>query len=255
MKSPDSGSAAEKLWWFRDARDPLPPPPSRRLRWPPRHLTLDAIACLSLSTLCFSQARSEMLFRPSWDFYNLTPLRAPALAAFVLNVVALAAVGLLAVQWTGRVRRPVWRRLIAVAAAAILLVSLNYARITHETVSRWTDFIGRPGLMALVVLALAASWSRPQPALRAMRRLTMVISPLALATIALALWMFLETAVGPAWLWVDPAPRDRIAPSLRRVVWLVFEELDQRITFEARPTGLELPELDRLRRESLYAHA
>jgi arylsulfatase A-like enzyme len=33
----------------------------------------------------------------------------------------------------------------------------------------------------------------------------------------------------------------------------VFEELDQRITFEARPTGLELAELDRLRRESLYA--
>src|SRR5262249_3175579 len=37
--------------------------------------------------------------------------------------------------------------------------------------------------------------------------------------------------------------------------WLVFEELDQRITFEARPAGLGLPELDRLRRESLYANA
>jgi hypothetical protein len=35
----------------------------------------------------------------------------------------------------------------------------------------------------------------------------------------------------------------------------VFEELDQRIAFEARPAGLELPELDRLRRESLYADA
>jgi hypothetical protein len=38
-------------------------------------------------------------------------------------------------------------------------------------------------------------------------------------------------------------------------VWLVFEELDQSLTFETRPTGLELPEFDRLRRESLYADA
>src|SRR5262249_12429406 len=32
-------------------------------------------------------------------------------------------------------------------------------------------------------------------------------------------------------------------------------ELDQRITFEVRPAGLELPELDRLKRESLSADA
>ena len=93
--SPDSGSAAERLWWFRDAREPLPPPRRRRLRWPHPQQTLDALACLSLSTLCFSQARSELLFRPGWDFYNLTPLGAPALAALMLNIVGLAALGYL----------------------------------------------------------------------------------------------------------------------------------------------------------------
>src|SRR5262245_39466429 len=251
--SRDSGSAAERLWWFRDAREPLPPPPAPWLRWPRREHTLDAVACLSLSTLCFSQARSEMLFRPSWDFYSQMPLRAPAIAAFVLNVVGLAAVGVVGVRCIRRVRRPMWRRLTAGAAAATLLISLNFARITHETISRWTDFVGRPGMLTLVILAIAASLSRPQSALRAMRGLAMVVSPLAVLTMALALWMFIELAAGPEWRWVDPAPLNRTAPSLRRVVWLVFEELDQRITFEARPTGLELPELDRLRRESLYA--
>jgi hypothetical protein len=67
--------------------------------------------------------------------------------------------------------------------------------------------------------------------------------------------MFLEVAAGPVWRRVDPVPLGRTPPSLRRVVWLVLEELDQRITFEARPAGLELPELDRLRRGSLYADA
>src|SRR5436309_4658224 len=104
--SPASGSAAERLWWFRDAREPLPTTSSRRLRWPRREHTLDVLACLSLSTLCFSQARSEMLFRPGWDFYNRVPLRAPALGALVLNIIALTAIGFLSVQGIRRVRRP-----------------------------------------------------------------------------------------------------------------------------------------------------
>jgi hypothetical protein len=253
--SPDSGSAAERLWWFRDAREPLPPVPSRRLPWLRRQHTLDAIACLSLSTLCFSQARRELLFQPGWGFYTWTPLLASALAAFALNVAALAVCGFLGVQWIRRVRRPGWRRLAAGAAAVALLASLNFARITHATLSGWTDVLGRPAMLALVVVILAASLSWPQPALRVLRGVALVASPLGIITIALALWMFLELAAGPTWRWVDPAPLNRPAPSLRRVVWLVFEELDQRITFEARPPGLELPELERLRRESLYADA
>jgi hypothetical protein len=39
------------------------------------------------------------------------------------------------------------------------------------------------------------------------------------------------------------------------VVWIVFDEWDQRLTFEQRPENLTLPELDRLRREVLYASA
>ena len=248
-------SPAEQLWWYRDAREPLPNLPSRRLRWPSRQHTVDAIACLSLSTLCFSQARSEILFRPGWDFFSLTPLRAPVLAAFMLNIVGLAAFGFLSVQGIRRIRRPAWHRLAAGAAAGALLASLNFARITHETVGRWTNIVGRPGLLALVALMLAAALSRPQLALRLMRGLAMIAAPLAVLTIGFALWMFLELAAGPEWRWVEPAPLKRTAPSLRRVVWLVFEELDQRITFETRPVGLELPELDRLRRESLYADA
>src|SRR5512138_1955363 len=223
MMSPDSGSAAERLWWFRDAREPLPPPRPRRLRWPHRQQTLDAIACLSLSTLCFSQARSEILFRPGWDFYNLTPLRAASLAAFVLNIVGLAAVGFAAAQWIRRLQRPAWLRLAACAAAIALLASLNFARITHETISRLTDCIGLRGLLVLAGLLLAAALSWPRPALRVIRGVALATSPLAIVTIALVPWMFLELGAGPTWRWIDPAPLKRTPPSLRRVVWLVFE--------------------------------
>ena len=41
-----------------------------------------------------------------------------------------------------------------------------------------------------------------------------------------------------------------------RVIWLLFDEFDQRLAFDQRQTGVELPELDRLRSESFEsAHA
>ncbi len=252
---PGDGSVADRLWWYRDVRQPAPPVSPDRRRSIRRERLVDALACLSLSTLCFSQARTETLFIGDWDFYNWGPLKTPTLVALILNIVALAAVGFLGVLTIRRLRRPAWRRLAAVAAAATLLLSLNYARLTHETVGRWTDAVGGPGLLAVVVLLLAASLGWPRLALRTIRRLALVASPLAVVTLAHALWMFLEVAAGPVWWRVDPEPLKGTAPSLRRVVWLVFGELDQRITFEARPPGLELPELDRLRRESLYADA
>ncbi|HUF25420.1 MAG TPA: sulfatase-like hydrolase/transferase [Gemmatimonadaceae bacterium] len=215
----------------------------------------DALACLALSALCFSRASSETLFRADWDFYNRLLLGAPTLGALILNIVTLAAGGFLGAQAIRRRRRPVSRRLAAVAAAATLLIALNFTRIAYETAGRWTDAIGRPGLLALVVLILAASLGWPRPTLQSIRGVALVASPLAVVTLAHALWMFLELTGGPGWRRVDPAPLKGTAPSLRRVVWLVFEELDQGITFETRPTGLELPELDRLRGESLYADA
>jgi arylsulfatase A-like enzyme len=45
-------------------------------------------------------------------------------------------------------------------------------------------------------------------------------------------------------------PRKRAAT---RVLWIIFDEMDQHVSFAARPAGVNLPELDRLRSESVYA--
>lgn len=41
--------------------------------------------------------------------------------------------------------------------------------------------------------------------------------------------------------------------SIRRIVWILFDEMDQSLTFSARPAHLHLPEFDRLRNESIHA--
>jgi hypothetical protein len=252
MENP--GASGAPLGWYRTAQAPLPVPRARR-RWLQRERALDALAGLALSALCFSQASVELLFRTDRDFYNQLLLGAPTLVAFVLNLVAVAALGLGAMQAIRRVRWPLVRRLAAVAAVATLLFALNAARLTYDTLGPVGDTLGRRGLLAVAVLALAASLGWPRPALRAVRGIALLASPLGVLTLVHALWMFLELAGGPVWRRVEPAPLNVQPPSLRRVVWLLFDELDQGLTFEARPPGLELPELDRLRRESLFADA
>ena len=44
-------------------------------------------------------------------------------------------------------------------------------------------------------------------------------------------------------------------PGAVRVVWVIFDELSQAIAFQNRPKGLELPNFDRLRKQSFYATA
>jgi hypothetical protein len=54
----------------------------------------------------------------------------------------------------------------------------------------------------------------------------------------------------------QPKPPAAVLPvraDARRVIWIIFDEMDQRIAFNERPVSLELPELDRLRAESLEA--
>lgn len=49
------------------------------------------------------------------------------------------------------------------------------------------------------------------------------------------------------------APRLPATSSNIRVVWLVFDELGQKLAFRHRPTDLDLPNFDRLKSESFYA--
>jgi hypothetical protein len=46
-------------------------------------------------------------------------------------------------------------------------------------------------------------------------------------------------------------PDDR--SSKGRLIWIIFDEMDQQLAFEARPSRISMPQFDRLRGESFYA--
>ena len=243
------------LSWYATRPLDLPTPAADR-RASRRQRLLDALACLALASLCFSLAIGEALYRTDFEFYSRRPLNAPTLQALVVNVFALAAAGFVVARLARRARRPRWRRLAAVAATATVVVALSSVRTAYPSLGGWTERIPVPVLLAMVVLALVLAAVSPRHASRSIRRVGVVVSVWAVLAVLSTLWMFLEIARVPSWRRAVPPPSlNATAPSLRRVVWIVFDDLDQRVTFEARFAGLALPELDRLRAESLYADA
>jgi hypothetical protein len=50
-----------------------------------------------------------------------------------------------------------------------------------------------------------------------------------------------------------PAPPLPVAPNSPRMLWVIADEWDYRLTFVDRPSSLALPEIDRLRKDTLFA--
>ncbi len=50
-----------------------------------------------------------------------------------------------------------------------------------------------------------------------------------------------------------PAPLLRPPASAVRVVWVIFDEMSQSLAFDHRPSGVQLPNFDRLKNETFYA--
>lgn len=106
-----------------------------------------------------------------------------------------------------------------------------------------------PLTIALILLALgllmAVMWHRIVS--HAALMISLVLFPFVPMTLFQAGWLISEFKEKPRAALVAPT---RAAP---RIIWIIFDELDYKISFDQRPAGLELSELDRLRGESIFA--
>jgi hypothetical protein len=226
---------------------------------------------LSWANLCYLRIWSELLTYTEADLFTMAsePDRSHYLAALA-GMTALG-IGAWVVVTLAR-RAPggwAWRavRWVAVVAMAIPLNALRivvsdqfpwlYAYLRQPLVGQ----VGVSGVAAVAALlaggALVVAWRFQKAVVRLPSRVALVFVPLVPVTAGHALWH--AFASSPQ---AEPAARQqRPAASAAafqyrpgpRVVWVLFDEWDYRLTFEARPAGLELPELDRWRRTSLFA--
>ncbi len=222
----------------------------------------DALFCLSLGSLCFIRRWFDLnvLRLQALDFYRSAPRDSGLMVAALICSSILGLAFWLVAQLVRRVDNP---RLSAIARCANLL-AIIYA---IESMRRyWISEIGVMSftcnsiLMGIeIILAVGAGMAlmgNPR-ILRVARTVVLVVGFLIPAVVVSVAW-------GPQTAPSEFLPKAELPPlpnrpaagknPATRVVWLLFDEFDQHLAFDERPAGLELPELDRLRSESLIAN-
>lgn len=221
----------------------------------------DAVAALSLANLCLLEPWA-LLF--AVDPYYLG--RAATAVDYLGPVVAelfLASAFYGVARLVRRAGRPALTRaaklcvFIAIAAPAYALARVQFEQVgfEHLMASPRIEILAAAALV-VVVAALALTFRRI--AWRATYMLLLFASPFVLLTFGRAIMGAASSGWSPsASPSRSPEPSASPSPSASgdrpRVLWIVLDELDQRITFEARPASLVLPELDRLAAESFRA--
>lgn len=74
----------------------------------------------------------------------------------------------------------------------------------------------------------------------------LILSPLILINFSQALWMMGN-------LNSTPGPQPVESASKNRLLWIVFDEMDQNLCFDNRPDSVKLVEIDKLRDQAIYA--
>jgi hypothetical protein len=217
------------------------------------------VLALSIAHLSLIQSWHALLFERSFGYFNRIPVNRASLGALLLNIVILTALLWLLAKFVQRVnRRGLW--VVAnLVICALALVPLNFAR-THywKLTGAGFDSLAREPLVIAGGLAvlLAALWLHRYAA-RLVMTIYLVLSPLVLFTAGKTAWWLIQPPSAPQGERTSrrgfPAkadPRDRqvgrgvLAEPL--VLWILLDELDQRITFETPRADVPLPELTRL---------
>ena len=215
----------------------------------------DAVLCLSFANLCFLSIWAAFQDR-TMLYYRSIPPGYAEVAAVTADVVLMGALLYLGVLGVERSRNR-WvqgaARIAFLGAMLVPLRNIRWAAFEEVSTRGLRTFLGRGGIVLSVILILVAVviWNRRLVKVAAV--FLLILAPLLPINVFRSLEMAYSLKQG-AYRELPPPPDARDRPvAAKRVVVLLFDELDYRAAFSSRPTGLRLPELDRLREESVFA--
>jgi hypothetical protein len=221
----------------------------------------DLLAAFSFANLCYLRVWSEVLTYKHSDTYLMTtPPRPVEYIALMINVTVLALVlwgaGLLA-------QRVLTGRNIRFAEMAVVLglaIPLNAMRsvLANQFPYLRSPLIELLGVRGVVILGgclalagLIATVLLHRAVARGAIAVLAALSPFCVVTFGQAVWKAKQYDAS-SYTNKPPAPMLASKPKMPRVIWFIADEWDYRLTFVDRDPGLQLPELDRLRRDSMF---
>jgi len=221
----------------------------------------DLAVAFSLTNLAFLRVWSEILTYRRADTYLMKIPPPPAVYyAAMADVLAGAAILWLAVTLCRRYAPPSWFHWVRVLFLVSLVLPLNALRAILSVQYTYLrsplfEVVGTRGVAAIaLILAAVAVWL-VAPRVRVVSHVAAGVVaffvPLVPLTFAQAFWK--------AWHSDASAFQFKLAPPilnarpLPRVLWVICDEWDYSLTFADRDPTLALPQIDRLRQETLFA--
>ena len=232
-----------------------------------RRSIFDLLLCLSLFNLLLLRVWAQLLpvvVHPANLYYMEEAPRRSHYVLVLATLFGVAAISTALAAWARSAPQRWPLTLARCAWLALALAALN-AVAAQLPPGSLDSLLGAAGSAARVFVGLAAAtalaailWWRSSAIFAATEIFAIVASPFLLMTVAQAVFSFAtydpDRFAGGV-LSSDP-PVARLpprAPDAPRVVLIVFDELDQRAAFDARPQRVALTQLDRLQSESFVA--
>jgi hypothetical protein len=240
--------------------------PALREKAAVRQAWLDAAAAVSLANLVCYRSWGWLLAAHGANAYWMKADPKPV--AFIALMGDVLLLGLLFFSLMRVARRLEWQPpsrarfalramlgVVAYAAVTALVLSVYTMWFEDTSKARAWGSMNRWTLVVAGCLALAfpiAYWIGSRKPFRGILLLLTILSPAVALVFAQSV---LQVAnYDPNRLADKPtAPRLSVPASAPHVLWVIFDEWDEDLTFAHRPAGLKLPEVDALRRDTFYS--
>lgn len=232
--------------------DTLHVPAEPRTGSAPRVFLRRYVIALSFINLCYAAVWKRLLDirKPAMFTIKTLPARGEYLGA--ICGVLLCALVVVAIDALLR-RGPRMMRACVLVAGFAFLVLRGQALLPEQVIPTSAFLLARApsfvlfGVMGVVLVG--AVFRYEDAVTRGVTLLLLICAPFCAFTFAYSLY----AAVSPATLRDRPLAARFPGKPGPRVLWIVFDEWDQRLSFDARSPNLAMPNVDALRKESFFA--
>lgn len=208
-----------------------------------------AVQGFAFANLVYLRVWAEMLNRdPGYVFYHIHLPYPAEFLALLANVSALGLATALVIRISSRLPKLV-RAGLLLLGSALILSALRATFYRSEHVGPALAYSAGGAFLAAVFIC-ALKWTGQTE--RIARYLMLAASPVLLVTFSQAIRFTLFPLQQPAEHQL--AAFQGTAPP-RRVVWIIFDEWDYRLSFVDRPASVSMPAVDQLGRDSFFAGA
>jgi hypothetical protein len=217
----------------------------------------DGIFALSLANIYLISAWYIPLYTVwSQHYFKKTPLTGGKLLGLTVNLLCLAALIWLVICAMRRSRSRWFRPVCEWMFLLLLLLPLEFCRQivfawpTHVLLGWVKHPVGTVALLGFLACLLFRRRWIVQLAAAGIA----ILSPMVLMTLARIVYASCGQQEAALYLQAPPPPAlSPVREGRARIIWIIFDETDQRLAFDQRPPGVKMPEFDRLRGESVSA--